>query len=53
MSMWDHLLEAAILIMLGVAVSVLAFQLMQVVGATGPHCPGMDPSYLGWCEVAQ
>lgn len=36
-----------------VAVFAAALALCAVmygVLSTGPNCPGMDPSYLGWCE---
>lgn len=31
---------------------VIAMTYIMVIGVTetGPGCPGMDPSYLGWCK---
>lgn len=26
-----------------------ALILLIVFGQSGPNCPGMDPSYIGWC----
>ena len=43
-------LQIAVIILLGLiglgAVAAVGYGLQ----ATGPNCPGMDPSYLGWCK---
>jgi len=29
-----------------------AMMLLVAFGATGPNCPGKDPSWIGWCSEA-
>lgn len=35
------------------AMAVLCVWLMTLFPETGPHCPGMDPTWLGVCEVRE
>lgn len=42
-----NVIATLVLIVILVAGVVLFF---STASASGPNCPGMDPSWLGWCE---
>lgn len=48
--MKDFAVSVFIGVIVGVSlILVVAWGILE----TGPNCPGMDPSWLGWCEEVQ
>lgn len=33
-----------------VIAAALVLSVIYGIFSTGPNCPGMDPSYIGWCK---